>query len=340
MFSREVLRRRLRALLEGIGPDVINIHNLHGAIPVGWGLDLVEECAVTAPVVWTMHDMWSFTGRCAYNWDCELFRSGCDETCPTHDEYPVLPPAKIGPAWRRRKEMISELDNLVAVGPSRWLQREAVGGIWPAHRVRHIPYGLPLDRYRPMDAGRARLALGIETSRPVVLVCAADWDERRKGGRVLAEALNRLQPRSVCLLTLGMGRIEIENQEDFPLGFVDQERSRVLAYSAADFFVHPAQVDNLPNVVLEAIACGTPVVGLPIGGVPDMVVPGITGWLAVGAGAKDLAAAVSEALADRGKWGALRRSCRSYAEEHYDDRLQVERYVELFRKLMSQHEIQ
>jgi glycosyltransferase involved in cell wall biosynthesis len=329
------LEYRLRRVLDEVDPDVVNVHNLHGAGPAGWNLGLVTICTAKAPTVWTMHDMWSFTGRCAYNWDCDLFRSGCGRTCPTHFEYPSLPPDEIAPAWRRRRAVISESENLIAVGPSRWLQQEAARGLWPPARVRWIPYGLPLDRFRPVATDTARAALGIATTRPVLLVCAADWTERRKGGRGLREALDQLPPESVCLLTLGVGGIGIDRQEVHDLGYVDDERMTALAYSAADLFVHPAQVDNLPNVVLESIACGTPVVGLPIGGVPDMVLPGITGWMARGRDSRDLADAVRMALADRERWPELRQSCRAWAERHYGDDLQAERYESLFNELLG-----
>ena len=335
---RILLRRRLRAILDRLEPDLINIHNLHGAIPAGWGLGLVVECSETAPVVWTMHDMWSFTGRCAYSWDCDLFRSGCDHSCPTPNEHPTLPPAMISSAWRYRADVMGSMGNLVAVSPSRWLQGEAESGLWRSNRVKYIPYGLPLENFRPIDQNAARTALGIETTRPLLLICAADWRERRKGAQVLEDALHHLPPGSVCLLTLGAGRIEMDHQENHSLGFVEDERLKVLAYSAADLFVHPAQVDNLPNVVIEAIACGTPVVGLPIGGVPDMVVPGVTGWLAGASNGEALADAITGALAGREEWSRLRLSCRSYAEQHYDDRVQAERYTDLFRRLMNRGE--
>ncbi len=335
VVRRNLVSRRLQQVLAELRPDVINVHNIHGALSAGWGLGLIEVCAEKAPVVWTLHDMWSFTGRCAYSWQCELFLSGCDQTCPTHNEYPALAPEMIGADWRRRVALLDRCREIVAAAPSRWLQTEAVRGLWPVERVVRIPYGLPLDRYQPINRMVARTALGLKTSKPVLLVCAADWTERRKGGQILERALQRLPPQSVCLLTLGNGRIEVQGQDAHALGFVEHERMRVLAYSAADLFVHPAQVDNLPNVVLEAIARGTPVVGLPIGGVPDMVVPGTTGWLAAGADGGALASAITAALADRVNWGRFRQSCRTFAEERYDERLQAKRYVDLFRRLMD-----
>ena len=90
--SRGRADRNLRAALHRLKPDVINIHNLHAGTLMGWSVNLVRICAEFAPVVWTLHDMWSFTGRCAYSYDCRLFESGCDARCPTAQEYPELAP--------------------------------------------------------------------------------------------------------------------------------------------------------------------------------------------------------------------------------------------------------
>src|SRR5207302_691948 len=98
----------------------------------------------------------------------------------------------------------------------------------------------------------------------------------------------------------------------------------------ADLLVHPAPVDNLPNVVMEAIACGTPVVGYPIGGVPDMACPGKTGWLASDVSASALADALDGALADLARGRDYRDTCRAVAEDEFDVTLQAERYARLF----------
>src|SRR5271163_1368740 len=81
--TKDFAAQRLRAKLAELRPDIINVHNLHAASPWGWGPHLVEVCLEFAPVVWTLHDMWSFTGRCAYSYECEKFITGCDASCPT-----------------------------------------------------------------------------------------------------------------------------------------------------------------------------------------------------------------------------------------------------------------
>jgi glycosyltransferase involved in cell wall biosynthesis len=336
-FSAWSLGRQLHSILDDLQPDVINIHNLHGMMWTGWSLDLVRACAEHAPTVWTLHDMWSLTGRCAYSYDCGKFSTGCDAGCPTYGEYPELEPSRIAEAWLQRRELLSHFSQLAAVNPSTWLKRQAQQGLWARHRVEGIPNGLPLDVYCPMDRGRARSELGLPATGPVLIAIATNLAERRKGAALLIEALRRLPPRSMTLITLGAGHLDcdIEGIDVHPLGYVADERTKMLAYNAADLSVHPAPVDNLPNTVMEALACGTPVVGFPIGGVREMVRPGETGWLADDVTGDALARALSNALEQVAGGVDLRKSCRVVAEAEYGADLQADRYVALFRSMLS-----
>jgi glycosyltransferase involved in cell wall biosynthesis len=328
----QVASHRLRALLARVQPDVVNIHNLHAA---GWGAGLVALGTRHAPTVWTLHDMWSFTGRCAYSYDCRKFLTGCDASCPTPTEYPPVDPALIARAWRLRRQLFAEHPDLVAVCPSDWLAQEARAGLWAGHRIEVIPNGLPLDRYVPLSRELARAALGVDSSGPVLLAAAQELTMRRKGGETAVEAVGRIQSRPFTLLTLGRGHLPVDSEgiRLLSLGHIDHERTMVLAYNAADLLIHAAPVDNLPNVVVEAIACGTPCVGFAVGGMPDMVRSGITGWLTQEVSATSLAGAIDEALAGIQQGMDLRSSCRAVAEEEYDAQLQARRYLTLFGSL-------
>ena len=328
----------LQRILEEHKPDVISVNNLHGA---GWWPHIVTVCTRYAPTVWTLRDMWSFTGRCAYNYGCRKFLTGCDDSCPTSDEYPVLEPGLIDGAWKLRYRILSEHPELVAVCPSRWLAQEAFSGLWKSHRVEVIPNGLPLDVYRPLDKKFARAALDINTPGPVLLVSAHHFRERRKGGSILGEALQGVSHRPFTVITMGQGELPVNSPEIHVhhLGFIDNERMKTIVYNAADLVVHPAPMDNLPHVVMEAIACGTPVVGFPIGGVVDMVRPNKTGWLATEVSSEALAKAMTIAIQDLLSGIDFRHTCREVAETEYGDKIQAYRYVELFRSMSISRDI-
>lgn len=337
-FEIQSVRHRLNGALDILSPDVVNVHNLHGygaTRRAGWSAGLVKVCANHAPTVWTLHDMWSFTGRCAYSYDCRKFLTGCDAACPTPTEHPALAPKKIARAWESRRELLWTQHRLAAVAPSRWMAREAQAGLWVGHRVEVIPYGLPLNVYRPLDRVLARETLGIRVRGPVLLLAADDLTEKRKGMRVFLDALQFVSQRPLTLLTMGTGSLGHAEKEIFPfhLAYVQDEHRKALAYNAADILVHPAPVDNLPIVVMESIACGTPVVAFPIGGLPDLVRPGQTGWIADVVSAQALGNEIQQALKDLDRGVDLRPICRQVAENEFDSDLQARRYLRLYSSL-------
>jgi glycosyltransferase involved in cell wall biosynthesis len=330
-------KKNLRNIFKVIRPDVINVHNLHDTLWAGWSYPLLQTCFTFAPTVWTLHDMWSFTGRCAYNYDCRKFQTGCDADCPTSTEYPALDPSRIAPAWKERQKLFKNANQLTAVTPSRWLTDEARLGFWEEHRIETIPYGLPLDIFKPVDRQLARDALEIDVSSPCILVAAESLSDRRKGMNLFIDALQHMEPQSLTLITLGANPLEIEHDgvNVLHLGYIDHDRTKVLAYSSADLYLHPALADNLPNTVMEAIACGTPVVGFDVGGIPDMIRPGISGWLASEVSSSALAYTITIALNEINHGDNLQYSCRKLAETEYDAKLQAQRYIALFEAITS-----
>ena len=335
-YRAKLVRKRVQEVVASEKPVVISVHNLHGGGP-GWDWKLVEICCQAAPVVWTLHDTWSFTGRCAYPMDCRKFIGGCDERCPTADEYPSLPRSDIAAAWRGRAEMFSRQPDLVAVAPSRWLAGQALAGMWQGHRVEPIPNGMDQSVYDRIDRGLARQALGLTSDGPVLLSGAHSLAAQWKGVALLGEALDRLSNGRFHLVTFGLSGGGGERLADWHthLGFIDYDRARALAYCAADLFVHPSLADNLPQTIAESLACGTPVVALPVGGVPEMVIPGETGWLAREATAEALADTLRLAIQQVRDGLDLRERCRQFAEKNYNLRTQAARYEALFGSLID-----
>ncbi|MSU78869.1 MAG: glycosyltransferase [Gemmataceae bacterium] len=325
--SRAFAERSLKQALSEIRPDVIQLNNVHGAADWGWGPWMVETCLQFAPVVWTLHDMWSFTGRCAYAYDCERFVAGCDATCPTANEYPRLALEQIGPAWRERRTLYARhLQRLTIVTPSRWLASQARRGLFAEHRIDVIPYGVPAADQIPRR--EARMALGLAADGPVLLLAAVDLRERRKGAHILRELWSNKPHCPLTLLTMGSGVVPVADSpiRVHSLGYVADDRTKTLAYAAADALLHPAPVENLPNTVLEVMASGTPTIALPIGGLPELVRQGVTGWLAERATSDGLSEAIDAALRAIEFGVDMRATCRAVAMAEYSLRLQGERY--------------
>jgi glycosyltransferase involved in cell wall biosynthesis len=278
--------------------------------------------------------MWPLTGRCVYSYACERFLSGCNAACPTARAYPALPPRLVGPAWEERHTLVAAAPRLAAVAPSRWMAAMARRSPWARRRVEHIPNGLPLDQWRPLPRAVARRALGLPANGPVALLAMPDLRDPRKGADLLS-ALGAGLPAGLTLLTMGAGRppLRAPGVRVVPLGFVSAAERQATIYSAADLLIHTAPQDNAPLTVQEALACGTPVVALPVGGLPELVRPGQTGWLAATPDAAGLAAAVAEALAAIAAGIDLREPCRAAAEREYSLELMVERHLALYREI-------
>ena len=334
-WDRSVVKKRLHRILRDALPDVIHVSNLHSATWAGWSEHLLAVCRSHAPTVWTLHDAWSFTGRCVYFFDCRKFLTGCDETCPTPNDYPVLAPDRIAGAWDSKRRLLTELSDLVAVSPSAWLAREAEAGSWRNHRIEVISNAVPLETYYPIDRGAAREALGMKNGGTVLLAAAHNFEDPRVGGDLLIEALKAVSAGPITVMTMGRGslRFEIDGVTHHPLGYVKDERTKMHAFNAADLFVSSAPVGNQPLVCLESIACGTPVVALGVGGLPEIVCSGKTGWLAASISSISLARALEEAIRDLGRGTNLRESCRRVAETEYCPETHAVRYLELYAEL-------
>jgi len=321
--------------------DVINLHNLHGYF---FNLFLLPRLERFAPLVWTLHDMWSMTGHCAYPYDCPKWLGARCRRCPNLTGPPKVYRDAVDVTLAARRRVYARI-NPVLVTPSRWLLGEADRApLTASFRKRCIPNGLDLSVFRPTGRAASRDALGIPRRERVLLFSAHFLGAWRKGGDLMLRALRQLKAEGVSglrLLFAGGGGQALQGQSPYPvhdLGQVESERFMAAAYSAADLFVLPTRADNLPNGLVESIACGTPCVSFRVGGVPEVVRPGVTGWLAEPQDAAGLARCIREAL----EMGPSRRrrmaaDCRRVAEQEYGVDLMRRRYLDLYEELIAEH---
>ncbi len=291
-------------------------------------------------LVWTLHDMNPFTGGCHYDNHCGGYRLACG-ACPqlgTRREHDLS--RRI---WQAKCACYAHLtaEQMHIVTPSRWLTRMArQSTLFSAFPVTTIPYGLDTTAFAPRDRAHARAVLGLPQDSRVVLFASQSVDSPRKGITWLLEALQALRGVERLLL-LSVGKETDAPAVDVPhqhLGSVGNDRLLSLVYSAADLFVIPSVQDNLPNTVLEAIACGTPVVGFDVGGIPDMVRPGITGELVPPGEVTQLGSTIARLLDDPTRRRALAASCRQVAVEEYALEVQAQRYAALYAEMLPQRQ--
>jgi glycosyltransferase involved in cell wall biosynthesis len=315
------------------GFDLVQLHWIN------WFVDLEDffsQLPPAIPVVWTLHDMNTFTGGCHYDAGCGRYASGCGK-CPALDSTTV---SDLSSDIFERKDAIFEripTKRLHLVTPSRWLADAAKdSALLRKFPCTVIPYGLDLDVYKPVDRAACRQVLDIPVDARAVLFVADSNENQRKGFSLLLEALALITdiPGLVLLSIGGAARGMASNVPYIRLGQLQNDRFIAAAYSAADVMVIPSLQDNLPNTVLEAMACGTPAVGFDVGGIPDMIHPGETGFLAKPRDVPGLAAKIRKALSDEFR-GQLSKLCRDRAIAEYDQQIQARRYVELYQSMLK-----
>ena len=314
-----------------IEADILNFHNLHGNY---FNYLSIPKLVGSKPAVLTLHDMWSFTGHCAYSFKCERWRTGCGK-CPDLDTYPAIARDNSALEWKL-KDWVYSRSRLSIVTPSQWLSSLASQSLLSRYPIHTIPNGLDTQIYKPLDSQICRSALGLSEEKKVLLCAAQNFRDPRKGGDLILEALKHIPnslKQAVVLLVLGEGSEIIEDAIDIPtvaLGYLGGDLIKTIAYSAADIFVFPTRADNLPLVLQESMACGTPIVSFDVGGVPELVRPGITGLLAKAENAIDFSQKIVELIEDNSLRHYMSNQCRQIAVSEYSINLQAERYVSVY----------
>ena len=313
--------------------DVLNLHWIAGYVDYH---SLFTTVPASKPIVWTLHDMNPFTGGCHYDLDCGRYINHCG-ACPqlgSSDKTDLS-----HQIWRRKERVFSQVrrDRLHMVTPSRWLaERVKASNILGGFPLSVIPYGLDIEDFAPRDRRAARNVLGIPQEAKVVLFVADVTDNMRKGFALLAEALIRCSNKvaNLFLVSLGHNKPAVHIQTPWlHVGPINNDRFLSMVYSAADIFTIPSLQDNLPNTVLEAMACGTPVVGFAVGGVPDMIREGVNGLLVSASNVPALHVAMVNLLNNAGRED-IRANCRRVAVEEYSLELQARQYSELYKALI------
>jgi glycosyltransferase involved in cell wall biosynthesis len=257
-------------------PRIVHLHNLHGDY---FDLRFLADLSHEIPTIITLHDAWLLSGHCAHSFDCERWRTGCGR-CPDLSIYPALSTDGTGANWQRKAEIFRE-SRLYVATPSAWLMRRmresmlapAVAG------GRVIPNGVDLSVFKPGNKAEARRKLGLPEGAAVLLFAANGirenpWKDFRTLRSSLEEIAAGYSDRPILFLALG---------EDAPPERLGGAEIRFLPsvadanhvadyYRAADLYVHAARADTFPNTVIEALACGTPVVATAVGGIPEQIV--------------------------------------------------------------------
>ena len=332
-LSPQWIPDRIAAQVRHINPDIINLHWANA------GFMQIETLAkLNKPIVWTLHDMWAFTGGCHYSQDCDRYTTICGacEQLGSQKEQDLS-----RWIWNRKVKAYKDL-NLTIVTPSHWLGKCAESSrLFRDTRVECIPNGLDTDVYRPINKHFAREALRLPQNKSLILFGSLKaTSNKRKGFHLLQAAIQSLSSstfdESTELVVFGSSEPDDPPQFGFKthyLGNFSDDLSLALIYSAADVFVLPSLQENLANTMLESLACGTPCVAFDIGGMPDMIEHKKNGYLAQPFDIHDLAKGIAHIL---GIFSANSSPhCRNKVEKDFTQEVQARHYLSLFQEIRS-----
>jgi glycosyltransferase involved in cell wall biosynthesis len=315
--------------------DILNFHGFRSL----FNYLALPSLTRDKPGVFTLQDVWPFTGHCAVFYDCERWKIGCGK-CPYLNAPPTVKRDSTRLEWKL-KDWAYSRSNLAIVSLCSQVTERARQSMLSRFPIYQIPSGVDTDVYEPLDPEQCRLLLGIPRDKNVLMFAALDMSQYWKGGDLLINALQSL-PESLkaetVLLLLGQkGKEIIESAgiRTIGLGYVMNDRLKAIAYSSADLFVSPSRAEAFGLVSLESLACGTPVVAFGVGGALDLVRPGINGYLAEPESFRDLRDGIVQLLEDSSLRNAMGQQGRKIAVEEYGLGLQVQRYISLYRRLLQ-----
>ncbi len=339
-------------------PNIIHCHNLHGGYFDLRALPWLSHRAVT---VLTLHDAWLLSGHCAHSFNCERWKLGCGQ-CPDLTIPPAIERDSTAFNWRRKRDIFQH-SRLYVATPCEWLMRKVEESILAPAVVeaRVIPNGLDLSTFHPAEKWKARSALGLPQDTHVLLFTANGvrrnrWKDYQTMRTAIALLAQGVRQRDLLFLALGedapaerIGRAEVR--------FVPYENNAEAVaryYQAADLYLHAARADTFPNTVLEALACGTPVVATAVGGIPEQVkgfkslvagaqpiklnrfdINEASGTLVPVGDADALAGAIELLMADEALRRRIGENAARDARKRFDLRRQVDQYLEWYGKILS-----
>ena len=315
-------------------PEIINLHWISRWIDQPSFFDSIPA---DLPIVWSLHDMNPITGGCHHALECDKFINHCSD-CPH-----LKKSGSRDQAWKNfeLKAKSYQRINLHFVGNSTWTteqaQKSQLGKY--ARSIRTIPLGIDTIDYQPIDPTIAKAALRVNADDFAIAFACADLSDKNKNLPVLLKAITQLaHNQSITLILFGSGEIpDLDSRITIiNLGNLSSPHLQCLAYSAADIFVMPSQIESFGLTALEAMSCGTPVLAFRTGGIPDLVVHGETGWLANDIGSvRSLYEGLDWMLKHPQERIICGKSARKRVEQEFTAELMADRYIELYQELTN-----
>ena len=315
--------------INALKPDVVHLHWINA------GMLRIEELAkIKAPLVWSLHDMWAFTGGCHYDENCAGYKQHCGH-CKILASFKGNDLSRR--TYNRKSKVFGSIESLTVIGLSQWMVKCAEeSSLFSSKRVECLPNPIDTDVFSPFDKLQARALFNLPTNKKLILFGAMGaTSDPRKGFNELTDALSLLERDDVELVVFGSNRPK--ESQDFKykahyLGHLHDDVTLRVLYSAADVMVVPSLQENLSNAIMESLACATPVVGFDVGGNSDLVDHQINGYLAKPLDTIDLANGIDWVL-NVENYDQFCEKAREKVVTTFATRLVAKQYIELYQQV-------
>jgi glycosyltransferase involved in cell wall biosynthesis len=336
-----------------VSPDILHCHNLH----VGYfDLTALPWLSHQVPTLVTLHDAWLLSGHCAHSFSCERWRIGCGE-CPDLTIYPDIRRDATAYNWERKQQIYQKSRFYVAT-PCQWLMEKVEKSMLATAvaEARVIPNGVDLSLFQPTDRKRVRAELALPKDAKILLFAANGiqgniWKDYQTMRESIPRVASRVSAHPLLFIALGEeARVERLGQAEIRCVPYQRDPETVARYyQAADLYLHASKADTFPNTILEALACGTPVVATAVGGIPEQVkglriennainrhtVDEATGFLISPQDAEELGARVEQLLGDESLRHQLSRNAVKDARERFDAEQQANAYLDWYEEICA-----
>ncbi len=331
LFSVSRLPDNVNRKIKKINPDIIHLHWITG------GFIKIENLKkFNIPILWSLHDMWPFTGGCHYDNECKKYESECID-CPFLKKGSNIS-RKV---FQRKEKTYRQIENLNINGLSKWLANCAESSsLFSNNKIYNIPNCNESSEFFPIPKKEAKEQLSVPVNKKLILFGAvAATIDKRKGFDLLKEALTNMQIKSDKILSVfGSGQkqeTEVDGLKYHYLGHISNKKLLRAVYSAADVIVVPSRQENLSNVVVEALACGTPVVAFNIGGMSDMINHKENGYLAEEFNTNDLRNGI-EWILYNDDLKKLSENAHQTVKTKFESSIVANQYIKVYKEILSE----
>lgn len=317
--------------INALNPDIVHLHWICG------GMMRIEDILkIKAPIIWSLHDNWAFTGGCHVMWECERYKEKCGKCPRLNSKKDNDLSRKI---WLRKKETFTKCKSLTIIGLSKWITNcSKESNLLKSKKIINLPNPINKNIYKPFDKAESRELWNFPKNKKLILFGAVSaTSDINKGFIQLYKALKNLKNEDIELIVFGSNEPKDPPNLGFKInymGSLTDDISLVTLYNAVDVMIVPSLQENLSNAIMESLSCGTPVVAFNIGGNSDMVEHKINGYLAKPYDTNDLAKGIEWILNNK-NYDTLSINAREKVIKEFSQDVVVEKYINLYKEIIN-----